>query len=162
MRPAPGQMPNSEERSEVELIRVNILKEYADMFSDDAGPTMKGPPMGIKVNDGATPCRVNGARAILFVYGDQVKEHLDQMVKERVIEPVSDTCDWCHPIVLADKKNTAEKRLTIDLTKLNSYVQRPTHPMRTQRDTIENLENARFLTTLDARHGYWQVPLAPE
>ena len=34
--------------------------------------------------------------------------------------------------------------------------------MRTPRDDIANLENARFLTTLDARHGYWQVPLAPE
>ena len=84
------------------------------------------------------------------------------MVKERVIETVSDPCDWCHPIVLADKKKTAEKRLTIDLTKLNSQVQRPTHPMRTPRDAIANLENARFLSTLDACHGYWQVPLAPE
>ena len=34
--------------------------------------------------------------------------------------------------------------------------------MRTPRDAIANLENARFLTTLDAHHGYWQVPLAPE
>ena len=109
--------------------------------------------MVIKLNDGTTPCRVNGARAIPFAYRDQVKEQLDQMVKERVIEPVSDTCDWCNPIVLADKKNTAEKRLTIDLTKLNSQVQRPTHPMRTPRDAIANLENARFLTTLDALMG---------
>ena len=116
LRPAPGQMPNSEERSEVELIRVNILKEYADLLRDDTVPTMKGPPMVIKLNDGATPCRVNGARAIPFAHRDQVKEHIDQMVKERVIEPVSDTCDCCHPIVLADKKNTAEKRITIDLT----------------------------------------------
>ena len=84
------------------------------------------------------------------------------MVKERVFEPVSDPCDWCHPIVLTDKKNTAEKRLTMDLIKLNSQVQRPTHPMRTPRNAIENLENARFLTTLDARHGYWQGPMAPE
>ena len=101
-------MPNSEERCEVELIRENILKEYADVFSDNAVPTMKGPPMVIKVNDGATPCRVNGARAIPSAYRDQVKEQLDQMVKERVIEPVCEPCDWCHPIVLAEKKNTAK------------------------------------------------------
>ena len=70
LRPAPGQMPKFDQRSEVELIRENILREYADVFSDDAVPTMKGPPMVIKLNDGATPCIVNGARAIPFAYRD--------------------------------------------------------------------------------------------
>ena len=61
LRPAPGQMPNSEERSEIELIREDIFKEYTDVFSDYAVPTMTGPPMVIKLNDGATPCIFNGA-----------------------------------------------------------------------------------------------------
>ena len=76
-------MPNPEERIEVELIRENVLKEYADVFSDDAVPTMKGLLMVIKLNDGATPCRVNGPRAIPFAYRDQVQRPTHPMRNPR-------------------------------------------------------------------------------
>ena len=68
--------------------------------------------------------------------------------------------DWCHPIVIVAKKGTDEKRLTVDFKKLNDQVRRPAHPTRTPRDVVANIGNAKFFTKLDARHGYWQVPLS--
>ena len=50
--------------------------------------------------------------------------------------------------------------MTVDLTKLNRQVQRPVHPARTPKEAIADISQARLFTTLDARHGYWQVPLA--
>ena len=67
---------------------------------------------------------------------------------------------WCHPITVVDKKNSSEKRLTVDLRKLNDQVRRPTHPMTTPRVALSAIGTAKFFTTLDARHGYWQIPLS--
>eukprot|EP00117_Sycon_ciliatum_P017154 scpid23104/ scgid16276/ Retrovirus-related Pol polyprotein from transposon gypsy; Reverse transcriptase; Endonuclease len=84
------------------------------------------------------------------------------MVINGIIEPVTEPSDWCHPIVIADKKSSNEKRLTVDLRKLNDQVCRPTHPARTPRDAVTAIGKARFFTTLDARHGYWQIPLSDD
>ena len=84
----------------------------------------------------------------------------DSMVTNDIIEPVDEPSDWCHPIVVVEKRGTTGKRLTVDLTKLNRQVQRPTHPMCSARDMLANIGEAHYFTKLDARNGYWQVPLA--
>ena len=77
-----------------------------------------------------------------------------------IIEPVSEASDWCHPIVVVDKKGTTEKRLAVDFKKLNDQVRRPTHPTRSPRDVVSKISNAKYFTKMDARHGYWQKPLS--
>ena len=82
------------------------------------------------------------------------------MVQKGIIQPVNEPTDWCHPMVVVPKKGTNEVRLTVDLSKLNKQVARPVHPARTPRDVVANINQAQFFTKLDARHGYWQVPLS--
>ena len=118
--------------------------------------------MDIVLKPDAKPSRVTGARAIPFAFRDQIKSQLDDMVSEGIIETVEEPSDWCHPIVLVDKKGTSEKRLTVDLRTLNNQVSRPTHPMETPRSALSNVGGAKFFTTLDARHGYWQIPLSDD
>jgi len=145
---------------EIASTREDLISEFSDVFSDGPVPAMKGDPMDINLVDDVKPFSVNGARPIPFAFREQVKSQINDMVRDGIIEPVTEPCEWCHPIVIVDKKGTSEKRLTVDLTKLNSQVQRPTHPVRTPRDAISNVQQARFFTTLDARNGYWQVPLS--
>ena len=78
----------------------------------------------------------------------------------RASSSVTEPSDWCHPVVIVAKKGTDEKRLTVDFKKLNDQVRRPAHPTRTPRDVVANIGDAKFFTKLDARHGYWQVPLS--
>ena len=89
-----------------------------------------------------------------------MKGQLDTMVADGIIEPVSEPSDWCHPIVIVNKKGSTEKRLTVDLQTLNRQVKHPTHPMSTARSALSGIGSAKWLTMLDARHGYWQIPLS--
>jgi len=141
-------------------IREELLHEFADVFDDSTLKPMNGPPMDIQLTNDARPSHINGARAIPYAFRDQIKTQLDDMAAEGIIEPVSEPADWCHPIVIVNKKGTSEKRLTVDLRKLNDQVRRPTHPMTTPREALSTISMARFFTTLDARHGYWQIPLS--
>ena len=136
------------------------MEEFADVFADSPLKPMKGPPMDIDLRPDAVPSRVHAPRAIPYDYRNQVKTQLDGMVGEGIIESVTEpSADWCHLVVIVAKKGTDEKRLTVDLKKLNDQVRRPAHPTRTPRDVGANIGDAKFFTKLDARHGYWQVPL---
>ena len=145
---------------EIASFRSELLTEFADVFDDSSLQPMHGPPMTITLTPDAKPSHVNGARAIPFAYREQIKAQLDDMLSEGIIETVSEPCDWCHPIVVVNKKGTSEKRLTVDLRRLNDQVCRPTYPTVTPRAAISAIGEARFFSTLDARHGYWQIPLS--
>ena len=141
-------------------IKAELLAKFKDVFDDTTLKPMNGAPMDIVLEDDATPHRVHTARSIPFAYRDQVKVQLDGMVSNGIIEPVTEPSDWCHPIVVVNKKGSSEKRLTVDFKSLNTQVRRPTHPTRTPRNVVANISDANFFTKLDARHGYWQVPLS--
>ena len=120
---------------------------------------MSGSPIDIQLRDGSTPVCVNHARPVTYAFRDQIKQQLDDMVNDQIIEPVSDPSEWCHPIVVVDKKGTSEKRLTVDFKKLNDQLQRQALRMQSPRDVVSSI-SGRYFTKLDARHGYWQVPLS--
>ncbi|XP_066965888.1 uncharacterized protein [Macrobrachium rosenbergii] len=53
--------------------------------------------------------------------------------------------------------------ITVDMTKLNTQVDRLTHPSLTPQEAIRRIDRkAKYFTTFDALHGYWQIPLAEE
>ena len=95
---------------------------------------------------------------------DEVEAEIKSMLVKGVIEPVGDEhADWCHPLVVVRKSN-GKPRICVDLTKLNTYVQRPVHPFRTPKDAVSGIKpgDSSFFSTLDATSGYWQVELAKE
>ena len=66
-------------------------------------------------------------------------------------------------MVVVPKKDTNELRITVDLTGLNKFVRRPAYPTRIPRDVVAGIpQGMKFYTTLDSRHGYWQIPLDDE
>ena len=146
----------------IEKVQSELLREYSDVFQDTMLKPMKGPKMDIELEPTARPSCVHAARTIPFAYRAQVKTQLDEMIREGVIEPVSEASKWCHPIVTVKKRDSNERRLTVDLRRLNDQVCRPTHPVVTARDAIGSIEKACYFTKLDARHGYWQIPLSDE
>ena len=80
-----------------------------------------------------------------------------------IITPTGDTpSEWCHPMVVVPKPNGGV-RITVDMTKLNMQVARTTHPAPTPQDAIRRIDRkAKYFTTFDAIHGYWQIPLDEE
>ena len=148
--------------AQISAVRTQLLEEFADVFADSPLQPMNGSPMDILLKPDAVPSCVSGPRVIPYAYRDQVKSQLDEMVATGIIESVSEPSERCHPIVIVAKKGTDEKRLTVDFKKLNDHVRRPTHPTRAPRDAVSNISGAKYFTKLDARHGYWQVPLSDD
>ncbi|XP_069986299.1 uncharacterized protein [Penaeus vannamei] len=162
------QMPASAMSSPT-TARTYFLQHFSDVLvsKTDLQTTplkkMSGPPMRIHLQPGATPFAIHTPRPIPFAYRDQVKEELDSLVQQGIISPVGDKpSEWCHPMVLVPKPGNGV-RITVDLTRLNSQVSRPTHPSPTPADAIRTITpSAKFFAKADALHGYWQMDLAEE
>ena len=124
--------------------------------------SMAGPPMHITLRSDAVPCRHYRARAILFQWRNAVEGQLSSMESKGVIKkvPVGEPFTWCHPMVVVPKKASAETR---DLTGLSKYIERPAYPTRVPSEVVARIPSGmRYFTTLDSRHGYWQIPLDAE
>ena len=148
--------------------REYFLKEFSDVLvaKDElkSAPLkpMSGPPMRIPLKDGAVPFAIHTPRQVAFALQDSVKEELSSMQSQGIITPTGDVpSDWCHPMVVVPKQKGV--RITVDLSKLNSQVRRPTHPSPTPFDAVRRVDSrAKYFTTADALCGYWQMELADE
>ena len=145
--------------SDTASVETQLLEEFADVFDNSTLKTMSTTPVDIRLEEGAKPFCVYTARQIPFAFRDQVKQQLEDMESQSIIEKVTEPSEWCHPVVIVDKKGTDEKRLTVDLTKLNRQVERKVHNSSNAREVLSEVKNARIFTTIDAHKGYWQVPL---
>ena len=51
-------------------------------------------------------------------------------------------------------------RICVDLTHLNRQIRRPVYPTTPPRDAVSSIHSGcKFFTTVDAKNGYWQIPL---
>ncbi|CAM4838051.1 unnamed protein product [Rotaria magnacalcarata] len=78
------------------------------------------------------------------------------MLEQHVIIPSKSP--WASPVVLALKKDGLY-RLCIDYRKLNEVTVRDAYPIPRIDDTLDALQHAQFISTLDLRSGYWQVEM---
>ena len=69
--------------------------------------------------------------------------------------------EWAAPIVLVKKKDST-LRLCVDYRRLNAVSQTDAYPMPWIDELIDRLGDAKYITTLDLSHGFWQVPVRKE
>ena len=139
------------------LILDTICKE---IFPDPHLPNIEPPsvPFGLRPRR-RYATRAHHAQPIPYAFREQVKAQLHYKVANKIIEPVTEPSEWCHPIVIVNKPGTKEKKLTVDFQKLTSQVQRPAHPMMSSPDAVSDIKPPRFFSTLDARH--WRILANP-
>ena len=95
--------------------------------------------------------------AYLMPIGTSLRRiELEEMEKHGIIEKSSS--DWSSPIVLVKKKD-GTLRFCIDFRRLNSVSKTDAYPMPRVDDLLDELGQARFISTLDLTKGYWQVPV---
>lgn len=90
---------------------------------------------------------------------EAVNAEVDEMLKSGVIEPSKSP--WCSPILLL-KKPDGRYRFVVDFRQLNKVTERDAYPLPFVSATLDKLRNARFLSTLDIKSAYWQIPLSEE
>lgn len=87
----------------------------------------------------------------------QIDQELEEMLKLGVVEPSNSP--WSSPILLVKKKDNTF-RFCVDFRKLNSVTVRDSYPLPLVADTLDKLRDAKYLSSLDVRSAYWQVPMA--
>lgn len=75
----------------------------------------------IELTNNTKPYCINAARKVPFPLLPKGKEELNLMLKEGIIEDVTELTDWCAPTVPVVKPN-GKIRICVDLRKLNEVV----------------------------------------
>ena len=84
---------------------------------------------------------------------------IDELVNNKQIEP--STSAYCSPIVLVKKKNNTW-RMCIDFRRINEHSIRDAYPMPQINSILSRLQEAQYVSAIDLKNGYWQVPINVE
>lgn len=87
---------------------------------------------------------------------EYIDKELDQMLKLGVIEPSKSA--WSNPILLVKKKDKSY-RFCVDFRKLNQVSEKDAYPLPYVSAILDRLRDARFITSLDVKSAYWQIPV---
>lgn len=86
-------------------------------------------------------------------------QQLDEMLKEDVVEPCESP--WSSPVLLTPKKN-GELRFCLDSRKLNSVTKKDAYSLPYISEILDNLRDARYLSSLDLSKSFWQILIQEE
>lgn len=88
-----------------------------------------------------------------------IDAEVDKMLEDGVIEP-SDS-PWSSPIVMVKKKDNSY-RFCVDFQKINSVTRKDAYPLPYINAILDKLRKAKYISSIDLKQGYWQVPLTLE
>lgn len=86
-----------------------------------------------------------------------VDAELEKMLSLGVVE--RSQSGWSSPILLVPKKDKTY-RFCVDYRKLNQVTERDAYPLPYVANTLDKLRDAKFMTSLDIKSAYWQIPVA--
>ena len=78
------------------------------------------------------------------------------MLADGLIEP--SFSQYSSPIVI-DRKKDNDSRFCNDYRRLNAITKDTAQNLSVIREVVKDVGTAKIFTTLDLKHGYWQIPL---
>ena len=93
------------------------------------------------------------------MYREAVERETEMMLADSTIEPCCS--EWASLVVILKKKDKTI-RLCVDYRKLNAETWTDVHPMPRGGDILNQVGQAKYISTLDLAKGYWQVPVVEE
>ena len=138
---------------------IDLFRSYANVFAtsdSDIGRTTLA-EHNIDTGD-ASPIYQKQYR---IAYNDisEIDRQVGTMHAKGIVEDANSP--WNSPIILVEKKD-GSRRLVVDFRKINSVTRRDRYPIPNITETLDNLGNAKFFSTLDLAAGYWQMGLKRE
>lgn len=90
---------------------------------------------------------------------ERMGKQLERMISLGVIE--RSFSPWSSPVVLVKKKDGSD-RLCVDSRKLNSVTVRDSYPLPRVSEILDRLGKTNFLSKIDLKDAFWQIPLSPD
>lgn len=146
-----------------QLVSSSLVEQketYQSLFSEKPN-VMAGGPHHVKLSENARPYAISAPRRVPLPLYEKVREELRKMEMMGVISKVEEATEWCAPIVVATKKSGAI-RLCGDFTELNRFIIRERLVLPSTEEIFAKISNAQCFSKLDARMGFWQIPLSED
>lgn len=86
-------------------------------------------------------------------------DQVDEMLALDVVEPCESA--WSSPVLIVYKKN-GEPRFCLDSRKLNSVTKRDAYNLPYVTEILDNLRDAKYLSSVDLSKAFWQIPIDPQ
>lgn len=132
---------------------------YPDVFK---GLGMLKEPYHIEIERGAVPIALSAPRCVPLPLREAVRNELHRMEEMGVISKVTEPTERCLGMVVIPRPAEKPPRICVDLTPLNTVAKRERHILPAVDQTLAMMKDAKVFTKLDARSGFWQIPLTPE
>lgn len=137
-----------------------ILDEYSDRFEGIG--KLKDLHLHIHADESKAPV-AQPHRRIPFHMRKKVEAELERIKQRDIIEKIDGPTPWVSPIIVAPKpKKPEEIRICVDMSQVNTAINRERHITPTIDDAILDLNGSRVFSKLDLNSGYHQVEFAPE
>ena len=142
------------------LDEMNFFNKFGDCFEGLGTFDMK--PYHITLDPNAEPV-IHAPRTVPVHLQNMFRKEVDAMVELGVLTPVSEPTDWVNSIVLSettnDKGEVTKIRVCLDPRDLNKAIKREHYYTKTIDEVVTQLSGAKFFSVVDAKKGYWHVPL---
>jgi hypothetical protein len=90
----------------------------------------------------------------------KIKKHVEKMLEDNIIRPSNSS--WASPITIAPKKGEPDGRFCTDYRRLNAITKTDAYPLPRIDENWEQLQEARWFSTIDLASGYWQIKMSEE
>lgn len=134
--------------------QVSFINMYKNVFTGVGKFPKK---LTLELKDNATPM-INSVRRIPESVKNNLKDVLNKLVNNKIIEPVDYPTDWVNNIVIVEKPDKS-LRICLDPAQLNECIKLNPFPIPS-RDEIELLLKGKsYFTVLDMKDGFHQIEL---
>ena len=136
-----------------------FLGEHHGAFALDANERGETDLHTMEIVTGDAAPKRQAPRRLPLTVRSEVAKQLRDMQSAGVVEPSNSP--WASPVVMV-RKQDGSHRFCINYRQLNAVTKADTFPLPRIDDLLNQLEAARYFTTLDLVSGYWQIRMHPD
>ena len=138
----------------------NIVDKYPNITKKKLG-RLENVNVKLHINE-SVPAVAHKHYRIPFHLRTKVKNELNRLLDEDIIEEVKGPTEWLSPVVVVPKPNSEDIRICVDIRKQNIAIQRTRHVTPTLDELLSNMNNSKVFSKIDLKNGYHQLVLCPE
>lgn len=132
-----------------------VVEENFSLMGDKLGCTTL---VEHKIVTTSEPIKQRSYRVSPFIQ-EQIDKEVKYMLENDIIEPSHSA--WSSPVIMVPKRD-GSYRFCVDYRRLNRVTKKDAYPIPYIATILDKLRNAKYLSTIDIKSAYWQVPVAAE